>query len=133
LALGLTVRGGEIAVVRLDAGAVAPAWARPGAAGICAVVATVEETSVVCDAEAVPADARSSAGWVALVVDGPLAHTLTGVLASIAAPLAEVAVPIFAVSTYDTDWVLVPADRLADAVEALRGAGHTVDDSGTEA
>jgi hypothetical protein len=133
LTVALTVRGGEVAVVRLDAGAAAPAWARPGSSGICAVVATGEETSIVCDAGAVPADAQSSDGWAALVVDGPLAHSLTGVLVSIAAPLAEAAVPIFAVSTYDTDWVLVPADRLVDAVEALRGAGHAVDAAGMEA
>ncbi|MFN8113327.1 MAG: ACT domain-containing protein [Solirubrobacterales bacterium] len=124
--VGLTVREGELAVVRLPAGAPAPEWGRPGAAGIAAVVATGEETSIVCDAASVPAGVDRSGPWAALVVDGPLEHSLTGILASIAVPLADAAVPIFAISTYDTDWVLVPADRLALAVVALRAAGHQV-------
>ena len=126
MAVALTVREGELAVVRLDPGTPPPEWARPGAAGIVAVVATAEETSVVCDAASVPAGERSSPGWSALVVAGPLEHSLTGVLASIAAPLAEAGVPIFAISTFDTDYVLVPGDRLDGGIAVLRGAGHTV-------
>jgi hypothetical protein len=60
-------------------------------------------------------------------VAGTLEHDLTGVLVSLAAPLADVGVPIFAVSTFDTDYVLVPEDRLDDALTALRGAGHEFD------
>jgi hypothetical protein len=123
----LTVVPGELAVVRLAAGTPAPSWATPGPAGLAAVVATGEETSVVCDAGAVPAGELVSGGWRALVVAGPLEHGLTGVLASIAGPLAGAEVAIFAVSTYDTDWVLVPGDRLGDAVAALRAAGHRVE------
>ncbi|MCB0876610.1 MAG: ACT domain-containing protein [Solirubrobacterales bacterium] len=125
----LTVRPGALAVARLAPGSPAPAWATGGPAGIVAVVTTAGETSVVCDAEAVPGGAPVSAGWRALVVAGPLDHGLTGVLASIADPLADAAVPIFAISTFDTDWVLVPGDRLDDAVAALRAAGHRVDDA----
>jgi hypothetical protein len=126
LAVELTVRDGELAVVRLGPGSPAPEWARPGTAGIVAVARTGAETSVVCDAAAVPAGERSSPGWAALVVAGPLEHTLTGVLASIAVPLADAGVPIFAISTFDTDWILVPADRLDPAISALREAGHAV-------
>jgi hypothetical protein len=60
-------------------------------------------------------------------VAGTLEHDLTGVLVSLAAPLADVGVPIFAVSTFDTDYVLVPEDRLDDALTALRNAGHEFD------
>jgi uncharacterized protein len=123
----LTLLEGELAVARLDGGAVAPRWARPGTAGILSVTTTPAETSVVCDAAAVPEGSRASGGWVALAVAGPLEHSLTGVLASISTPLAEARVPIFAVSTFDTDYVLVPLDRREAAVEALRSAGHRVD------
>ncbi len=55
-----------------------------------------------------------------------LDHSLTGILASLAVPLAAAGVPIFALSTFDTDYVLVPADRLGDAADALRAAGHQI-------
>ena len=79
-----------------------------------------------CAAARVPDGVRAQRGWRALAVEGPLDFALTGVLAAVAVPLAEAGISIFAVSTYDTDYVLVRADRLADAVAALRGAGHSV-------
>ncbi|MCC6830014.1 MAG: ACT domain-containing protein [Thermoleophilia bacterium] len=116
---------GELAVVRLAADAAAPAWA---AGGFVSVTRTDAELSVVCDASAVPeTSAASERGWRRLEVRGPLDLGLTGVLAAIAAPLAEAGVPVFVISTYDTDHVLVRADRLADAEAALRAAGHEVD------
>lgn len=122
--LDLTLLEGELAVVRLDAGEAVPEWARPGAGGLLSTTATAVETSIVCAADGVPADACVSRGWRALVVAGPLDHALTGILASIAAPLAAADVPVFAVSTFDTDYLLVPAERAAAATDALRGAGH---------
>ena len=68
--------------------------------------------------------ARCEGGWRCLAVRGPLAFSATGILASLAGPLAEAGVPIFAVSTFDTDYVMVPAGRLEDALAALAGAGH---------
>jgi hypothetical protein len=124
--LELSLLDGELVIARLDAGAPAPEWAALGASGIVAVAITANETSVVCAGEAVPDGVRVSPGWRALVVAGPLDHSLTGVLASIAVPLAEAQVPIFAISTFDTDYVLIPGDRAAAAVEALRAAGHRV-------
>ena len=82
--------------------------------------------TVVCAAARVPADARAERGWRALRVAGPLDFALTGVLAAVAVPLADAGVSIFAVSTFDTDYVLVRADRLEAAVAALRAAGHRV-------
>jgi hypothetical protein len=106
-----------------------PGWAEPGDGGLHAVVRTVAEVSVVCAAERVPDDVRAERGWRALEVAGPLDFALTGVLAAIAVPLARADVSIFAVSTFDTDYVLVRADRLAAAVRALREAGHRVDEA----
>jgi hypothetical protein len=72
----------------------------------------------------VPAGVRCEPGWRALAVEGPLDFGLTGILASIATPLAEAGISLFAISTFDTDYVLVKAERLDDAMEALRRAGH---------
>ena len=74
--------------------------------------------------EAVPAGVRAQCGWRCLRVRGPLAFELTGVLASLAAPLAAAGVPIFALSTFDTDYLLVPGERLDEALAALGAAGH---------
>ena len=65
-------------------------------------------------------------GWRALQVDGPLDFMLTGVLASLALPLADAGISIFAISSYDTDYVLVKQDKLAGAIDTLRKAGHGV-------
>ncbi len=65
-------------------------------------------------------------GWRALEVQGPLDLTLTGILASLAQPLADAGVPVFALATVDTDVILVRAERLGDATTALRDAGHEV-------
>jgi hypothetical protein len=88
---------------------------------------TDEEISLVCEAGCVPPDALAVApDWRALKVAGPLDFALVGVLAKIAALLAEAGVSLFAVSTYDTDYVLVRADALARAVAALSEGGYTV-------
>lgn len=126
----LTLLDGELAVVRLDAGAAMPGWARPGAGGLLSLTATADETSLICAAAGVPANARASRDWRAFAVAGPLDHALTGILAAIAAPLAAAAIPIFAVSTFDTDYVLVPGDLAAAAGDALRRAGHRVGEAG---
>jgi hypothetical protein len=122
--LTLRVLDGELAVCRLAADAPAPAI--PDAAALFAVTRTPEELSVVCAAAYAPEGARVEAGWRALRVAGPLDFTLTGILAAIAGPLARAGVSIFAVSTYDTDYVLVRGDALHIAVAALRDAGHDV-------
>jgi uncharacterized protein len=105
-----------------------PEWAaaRPGAA-LHAVLRTPAELTVICAAGDVPDGVRAERGWRALAVEGPLDLALTGVLAALLEPLARAGVAIFAVSTFDTDHVLVLADRLDDAVAALRAAGHRVD------
>jgi uncharacterized protein len=115
---------GELAIARLPADAPAPAWAGTGA--LSSVTRTARELSVVCAAEAVPAAVRCERGWRALAVDGPLDFALTGVLAALAAPLAAAEVPLLALSSFDTDHVLVRAGDLARAAQALRRAGHDV-------
>jgi len=122
--LELRVLAGELAVCRLPADAPAPA--PPPAATLFSITRTREELSVVCTAADAPPGARVKAGWRALQVAGPLDFSLTGILAAIAAPLAQAGISLFAVSTYDTDYVLVGEADLEAAVAALRAAGHQV-------
>jgi len=113
-----------LAICRLDAGAAIPAWATAGP--LWSVTRTVEEVSIVCDEAAVPQGVRAGRGWRALAVEGPMDLSTTGVLASIAGPLAAAGISLFAVSTFDTDYILVPAGRLIEAADALIAAGHEV-------
>jgi hypothetical protein len=71
-----------------------------------------------------PDGALAERGWVALKLEGPFPFSTTGVLASFLQPLAEAQVPIFAISTFDTDWVLIKRENLEQAVVALGAAGH---------
>jgi len=86
------------------------------------------ELSVVCREARVPADVRAERGWRALEVEGPLAFEEVGVLHALTGPLARAAVSLFAMSTFDTDLLLVREETLERAVEALRAAGHQVED-----
>lgn len=83
---------------------------------------------VVRDEERTTISETPDGDWRALEVEGPIAFTVTGVMASLAGPLAEAGVSLFAVSTYDTDVLLVHATQFEAAVAALRAAGHTIDD-----
>jgi hypothetical protein len=114
---------GELAVCRLPVDAPVPA---PSAGALWSVTRTADELSIVCPLADAPAGAEVERGWRALQVAGPLDFGLTGVLAAIAARLADADVSIFAVSTYDTDYVLVREAALPAAAEALRRAGHDV-------
>ena len=90
------------------------------------VTRTENEVSVVCPEDQAPDGADVEPDWRALEVAGPLEFSMVGVMAGLTAPLADVDVSVFVVSTYDTDYVLVHAAALERAVEALRAAGHTV-------
>ncbi len=111
------------AVVRL-----APSQALPNWAGgeFVSITRTAEELSVVCVEDRVPDDAAAERGWRCLRVAGPLDFEQVGVIASIAEPLREAGIPIFVVSTYDTDYLLIKASRLEKSIAALRDAGHEV-------
>jgi hypothetical protein len=89
---------------------------------------TREELSIVCPQHCVPQEIQAQTGWACLQLAGPFAFDLTGILAAFLQPLAEARVPIFAISTYDTDWVLIPEGHLPAALMALNGAGHQLMD-----
>lgn len=122
----LSVLGGVLAICRLKADEPLPGWFADSGP-LAAVTRTADELSIICSDDAVPDGVRVERGWRALKAHGPFAFTLTGVLASLLVPLDKADVPILAVSTFDTDYVLVPGPRLADGVQALRNAGHDVE------
>lgn len=121
----LAVHPEYYAVVRLDPDEDVPAWAWVGA--VSSVTRTESELSIVCVEAAVPTEASAERGWRMLEVAGPLAFTLTGVLSSLTVPLAAAEIPLFAISTFETDYLLVREPNLARAVAALGDAGHAVD------
>jgi hypothetical protein len=123
--LRFTLLPDAFAIARLEPSAAVPAWAFEGG-GFCSVTRTGGELSVVCRAAAVPAGVTSQAGWRCLEVGGPLDLSMVGIVAAISGVLAAAGISVFIVSTYDTDYVLVPGVRVADAAEALRRAGHQV-------
>jgi hypothetical protein len=130
LGLHLTLLPEEFSICRLPAGSESPAWAladgQAPAEGLTSVSWTVNETSVVCASARVPQGTHADSGWRALEVDGPLDLATTGVLASVADPLAKAGIAIFAISTFDTDYLLVKDSAMSAAIDALREAGHQV-------
>lgn len=121
--LNLSLLGQPLAVCRLDPLSAVPGWV---AGDVVSVTRTTDELSIVCAADAVPLGTVVEGPFRAFAVEGPLPFELTGVLASLAAPLADAGIPIFVLSTYDTDLVLVPGDRVSAATDVLEGAGHAV-------
>ena len=113
---------GLFAVSRLSADAPIPAWALTGP--FASITRNEDELSIVCPAENVPAETKSQAHWTCFKLEGPFAFTQTGILASFINPLSQNKVPIFALSTFDTDYVLVPEDSSRAAEEYLQKAGH---------
>jgi hypothetical protein len=113
-----------LVVVRLGPGADLPDWASSGT--LFSVTATATETSLVCGARGVPRKARQQGPFTAFAVAGTLDFALTGVLSGLLSPLADAQIPVFTISTFDTDWVLVPTAQADHAAEAWRRDGHTV-------
>lgn len=113
------------AIVRLEPDAPLPGWARGGP--FWSITRSESELSVVCRQDDVPADASAERGWCAFEVAGPLDFSLTGVVSSLVGPLADEDVPLFVVSTFETDYLLVREHDLQRSVETLTSAGHSVD------
>jgi hypothetical protein len=127
LPLSLRLLPDPLAVCRLLPSEPVPAWAL--ASPFFSVTRTEKELSIVCRDALVPGDVRAERGWRAFELEGTFDFSLTGVLASLLEPLARAGVSIVAISTYDTDYVLVRGESLSRAVAALRGAAHRVDES----
>ncbi|MBI3556784.1 MAG: ACT domain-containing protein [Deltaproteobacteria bacterium] len=120
--LKLVVIPGLYAVCRLAPESAIPTWALQG--GFFSVSGTADELSVVCVQDQVPAGVQCEQGWSLIKVQGPMDFGLTGILAALAGPLAQAAISIFAVSTFETDYLLVKAENLEKARTILVAAGH---------
>ena len=112
------------AICRLDADAPVPGWA--SSADFFSITRTANELSIVCKDSALPEGAHAERERRLMQIEGTLAFTLTGVLAAVTAPLALAEISIFAVSTYDTDYLLVSRQDLQETVQVLEAAGHTI-------
>jgi hypothetical protein len=121
--LVVDIAPGEYTITRLPLGSELPS---AQAIGLVSITSTPDGVSVVCPTNVAPASDHSRPGWRLLTVRGPLEFDLTGVMAALAGELAAAGVTMLAVSTYDTDHVLVQAVDLTRATKALREAGHEV-------
>jgi len=113
---------GPYAIVRLAPDAVVPEWATRGE--FTSVSRSAEELSIVCPADNLPRDVNTQHHWICLKLEGPFPFNLTGVLLSFIQPLSTRGIPIFAVSTYDTDYVLIQEEFQGMALDRLQEAGH---------
>ena len=128
--LELTLLPERFAISRLAADAPVPDWATQGP--FYSVTRTADELSIVTELSRVPTGVQSQCGWRILKVHGPFVLSEIGVLVALAAPLAEARVSLFAVSTFDTDYLLVASETLPAAIAALERAGHTIHRSKSE-
>lgn len=122
--LSLALLPDPVAICRLAPEAPPPEWAM--SSPWWSITRTPEELSVVCAERCVPEGVVASRGWRALRFAGPLPLDQTGILASVTAPLAAARISVFALATYDTDYVLVPDAQRTAAIETLERAGHSV-------
>ena len=111
----------RLAICRLDADAAVPEWAR---GSFVTISRTVDELSIVCAQQQVPAGVHHERDRIAFGIEGTVPMTTIGILASLCTALATASVPVFVISTHDTDWLLVSADRFAAARTALEQLGH---------
>jgi uncharacterized protein len=125
--LTLSVLPDHYAVCRMGLKSPFPMWA---AGDFISVTRTQDEVSVVCRENSVPANdasvQRMEGGWRILKLHGPFDFAETGILAQVLNPLAAAQIPIFAVSTFDTDYVMVKEQHLSHAVDVLRLEGHNI-------
>ena len=121
--LTLSVLEDSYSVCRLAPDAGIPLWVPTK--GFVSVTRTAEELSIVCQSDAVPDSVRTERGFRVLKIEGPFDFSLTGILLAVIGPLADAGISIFAVSTYDTDYVLVKKNDLKQAVSVLQASGHT--------
>lgn len=117
----------SLGMAQLSAEADLPNWALNGeSVAFTSAQRTVDELTVICGWTDIPGGVTAVGPFTAFSIDGPLDHSLIGVLSGLLAPLARADISILAESTYNTDWVLVPTDQAAEAVRVWTSGGHTV-------
>jgi uncharacterized protein len=120
----LSLLPGRFAISRLARTAPVPEWATQGS--FSSITRTGDELSIVSEHSLVPAELQSQSNWRVLKVHGPFVLTEIGVLSALASPLAEARISLFAISTFDTDYLLVASETISAAIAALERGGHKV-------
>jgi len=128
--LELTLLPERFTICRLAPTTSIPEWAMQGS--FFSITRSRDELSVVCEFGHVPAGVQAQPGWRVFKVHGPFVLTDIGVLSALASPLAEAKLSLFAISTFDTDYLLVASETLSAALTALEKAGHKIHRSQTE-
>ena len=124
--LMLEVLIGNYAIYRLAPDSSIPTWAL-NIMGFSSITRTSDELSIVCQTQNLELEGvKQDSGWACLKLLGPFAFDLTGILSSILNPLRDAEIGIFAISTFDTDYVLVKLEHLERAVSTLKNAGHSI-------
>ena len=116
--LTLSVMPAILAIVQLPKNSAVPHWAIEEQ-DFFSVTKTRDELSIVCLEWKVPEGVKVEKGWRCLKVEGPLDFSLTGILSSLAQPLSAASISIFAISTFDTDYLLIKKENLQKALEVL--------------
>ncbi len=114
----LSILPDSFAICRFENTSNVPLWVYKSS--FYSINKTADELSIVCDQTLVPADVKKVENWRAFKIEGPLDFSLTGIIASLSKPLADQKIPIFVVSTYDTDYILVESKYFSKAKEVLR-------------
>ncbi len=122
--LTLHTLDGTFAVCRLKPQSPIPLWAM--ASVFFSITRTADELSIVCPQESVPEGVPCERGWSCLRVAGTIPFSVIGVLSSLTSPLANAGISVFAISTFDTDYLLIKVKDWARAVDVLRRQGHTI-------
>lgn len=117
---------GRFVVARLTADAPIPDWAGASNTPLLSITRTNDELSIVAPNDVVPNDVRAERDFIAFAVVGPLDFSLTGILARLTAALAEASIPVFAISTFDTDYLLVRAAHREATRAALGGVATMI-------
>ncbi len=116
------------AIVQLAPDVAVPEWATRGE--FTSISRTADELSIVCPVENLPPDVSTQHRWICLKLEGPFPFSMTGVLLSFIQPLSSNGIPIFAISTFDTDYVLIQEESMRTALSILQEAGHELIQNG---
>ncbi|MEP7286733.1 MAG: ACT domain-containing protein [Chloroflexota bacterium] len=122
--LTLSILPETFAVCRLAKDTVVPEWASSGE--LVSITRTRDELSIICPNANVPKGIQAETNWRCFKIAGPIDFALIGILAALVTPLAHAGISIFAISTYDTDYLMVRSESLDHAIHVLKLAGHQV-------
>ncbi len=125
ITLRFSLLEGRFAVCRLAADSEVPEWVSRGDQ-FTSITRTSDELSIVCAEDSVPRDGKAERGWLCVKLHGPFSFSETGILTAFVNPLSDRGMSIFAISTFDTDYVLIKEEFWSRAQKVLEEAGHKI-------